>query len=323
MDLQGHSLAQLRDLTEATLAIASAHEVGIFRALAQGPAEPGTVAGRLGLDPRATTIVCQALAEMGLLEERGGVYRPTTACREELCDPDAPGYVAGGLPHWLSSMGSWVRLGEVVRRGGPLEKRPERRDATRLRRFMSAMAAAPTDRIDRIVELCLERRPDARTVLDVGGGPGLMSRAFVDRGVSVTLLDTPDVVEHVMDAFGLVDVDGLDVVKGDFTEALPPGPFDVVLLSNVMHIYSPERNRALLGRTAASLAPGGVAAVAEFLRGRSPRAARFGIQMLLLTDEGNAYGDQEVSDWLEEAGFRGIQVADLDTDRQLVTAVRA
>jgi SAM-dependent methyltransferase len=322
MDVQGHTLAELRDLTEAMLAIASAHEAGLFQALSSGPADAETLAGRLELDPRATTIICQALAEMGLLEDTDRGYRPTKDCQEELCDPDAPGYVAGGLSHWLSSMRAWVRLEEVIRQGGPLEKRPERRDATRVGRFMSAMAAAPTERIQRIVELCLQRKPDARTVLDVGGGPGHMSRAFVDRGVSATLLDTPDIVGHVMDAYGLGHMRGLHVVPGDFHQALPPGPFDVVLLSNVLHIYAPERNRALLARTADTLTPGGVVAVAEFLRGRSPRAARFGIQMLLHTDEGDAYDQEELSAWLSEAGFAAIEVTDVDAQRQLVTAVK-
>lgn len=323
MDVHGHTLAELRDLTEAALAVAAAHEVGLFRALGGGPADAETLARRLDLDPRATTIVCQALVEMGLLEEAGRGYRPTERCREELCDPDAPGYSAGGLSHWLSSMGAWVRLEEVIRRGGPLEKRAERRDATRAGRFMSAMAAAPDERIQRIVELCLQRKPDARTVLDVGGGPGHMSRAFVDRGVSATLLDTPDIVDHVMDGYGLRGVDGLSVVPGDFNQSLPPGPFDVVLLSNVLHIYAPERNRALLARASEALTVGGVVAVAEFLRGRSPRAARFGIQMLLHTDEGNAYDQEELSAWLRESGFAAIEVVDLDAQRQLVTAMKS
>ena len=150
-----------------------------------------------------------------------------------------------------------------------------------------------------------------------------MSRAFVDRGVSATLLDTPDIVDHVMDGYGLRGVDGLSVVPGDFNQSLPPGPFDVVLLSNVLHIYAPERNRALLARTFEALTVGGVVAVAEFLRGRSPRAARFGIQMLLHTDEGNAYGQEELSAWLLESGFAAIEVVDLDAQRQLVTAMKS
>ena len=260
--------------------------------------------------------------ELGLLEEVAGTYRPTARCRAELCDPGSDAYVAGGLSHWLSSMRSWTRLDEVLRRGGPLEKRAEKRDATRVNRFMSAMAAAPEERIRRIVALCLERKPDAKTALDVGGGPGLMSRAFAARGLEATLLDTPEVIEHVRDVYGLASVDGLETVAGDFNEALPEGPFDIVLLSNVLHIYGPERIRALFARVAAVTRPGGVVAIQEFLRGRSGRAGRFGIRMLLLTDEGNAYSEAELAGWLRAAGFAEARVDDVDEDRQLLTAAR-
>ena len=323
MDLRGRTLAELRDQTEATLLIAAAHDVGLFRALCDEPADAGALAERLGLDGRATHIACEALVELGFLTVDDGAYRPTARAREELCDPEGPGYTAGGLSHWLSSMRAWIRLGEALHRGGPLEERPVRRDEARVGRFMSAMAAAPEARTKRIVDLCLQRRPGAATVLDLGGGPGHLSRGFVARGLTATLVDTEEIVKHVARAYHLAEEGGIDMVVADFNaDPLPRGPFDVVLLSNILHIYAPERNKALVARVAEVTAPGGVVAVAEFLRGRSGRAARFGIQMLLLTDEGDAYGEDEVVGWLEAAGFGDARVDDLDADRQLVTAIR-
>lgn len=317
-------LAELRDEAEVILTVAAAHEVGLFRAVAEEPAGADALARRMSLDARATRIVCHALVELGLFEEDAGTYRPTVRCRAELCDPGAEAYVAGGLSHWLSSMRSWTRLDEALLRGGPLEKRPDQRDAARVGRFMSAMAAAPAERVRRIVDLCLARRPDARNALDVGGGPGHMSRAFVERGLAATLLDTTDVIEHVVRHYGLGDVEGLQAVEGDFNEdPLPRGPYDLVLLSNVLHIYGAGRNRALVRKVAEVTNPGGVVAVAEFLRGRSGRAGLFGIRMLLHTDEGDAYSAEEIVGWLEEAGFEDPRVEDVDEDRQLLTAVRS
>lgn len=148
-----------------------------------------------------------------------------------------------------------------------------------------------------------------------------MSRSFVDRGLRATLFDTPETVDFVRDEYGLSEVDGLELVGGDFTtDALPDGPFDVVLLSNVIHIYGPEENRRLVAEAARVAAPGGVVAVQDFLRGRSGRAARFGLVMLMRTDSGNTYAEVEVRRWMEEAGLGEIRVDDLDPDRQLVTA---
>jgi SAM-dependent methyltransferase len=323
MELHGRTLAELRDQTEATLLIAAAHEVGLFRSLGAEPADAGALAERLSLDGRATHITCEALVELGFLTVDDGAYRPTARSREELCDPGGPGYAAGALSHWLRSMRAWTRLDEVLHRGGPLEERPTRRDEPRVARFMSAMAAAPDARTKRIVDLCLQRRPGARTVLDLGGGPGHLSRGFVARGLSATIVDTEDVVQHVTGAYGLGGDDHIAMVAADFNvDPLPRGPFDVVLLSNILHIYSPERNAALVARVAEVTARGGVVAVAEFLRGRSGRAARFAVQMLLHTGEGDAYAEDDVVGWLEAAGFSEARADDLDPERQLVTAIR-
>jgi SAM-dependent methyltransferase len=323
MRLPDLSLGQLRDLADVTVLIASAHASGLFQALAPAPASADDVARSLDLDVRATRITLLALAEAGLLEHSGGTFTPSARCRRELCDPAHPEYVGGGLPHWLESIRAWSRLGDVLRRGGPLEGRKGAREPEGVARFMSAMAAAPRERIERIVDRCLDRLPGARSVLDVGAGPGHVTRAFAARGLRATLFDRPEIVDHVREAYDLAGVDGLSLVAGDFTtDPLPEGPFDVVLLSNVLHIYGPHRNRALLGKAAEVLSPAGVVAVAEFLRGRSSKAARFGVQMLVKTEEGDAYSEEQVAGWLTDAGFGDVQVDDLDADRQLVTAAK-
>ena len=316
-------LADLRDMADLTVLVASAHGAGIFAALADAPATSGELAGRLGFDQRATRITLLALAEAGLLDRSGEAFTPSPQCRAELGEPGGPEYVGGGLALWLDSVRAWSRLGEVLVRGGPLEARNLVRSPESVVRFMSAMAAAPPARIDRIVELCLARHPEATTVLDVGGGPGHMTRAFVTRGLHGTLFDTAEVLDHVESAYGLDHLERLTLAPGDFTaDPLPPGPFDLVLLSNVLHIYGPDANHALLSKVARVLPVGGVVAVAEFLRGRSSKAARFGVQMLIKSDEGDAYSEGQISGWLTEVGFEDVRVDDLDADRQLMTATK-
>ena len=316
-------LGELRDLADAMVLVAAAAEAGIFETLHAAPAAAPEVAERMGFDPRATRIVLQALVGTGFVEAAGDRFRLTERGAAELGDPRSPGFAGRGLPHWLRSIRGATRIGEVLRRGGPLEKRAARRSPEDVARFMSAMSAAPSERIRRMVELCLARNPEARTVLDLGGGPGHASRAFVERGLRATLFDTPDIVSHVGDAFGLKAVEGLDLVAGDFNrDPLPEGPFDIVLLSNVIHIYGEDAVRALFETTAGVLAPGGVLAVAEFLRGRSGRAPPMGLQMLLKTEAGDTYSEETIGGWMEAAGLGDVRVDDLDEDRQLVTALR-
>ncbi len=324
MHLDDFALGDLRDLTDGMVLVAAAEDAGIFAALARGPRTPAEVAEDLGYDPRATRIVLQALSEVGFLEAVEERFAPTPRCLRELCDPDGEAYVGRGLPHWLRSVRATTQLGEVLRDGGPIETKAAARTPAQAARFTAAMAAAPAARVERIVDLCLERHPGARSVLDVGGGPGHMTRAFLRRGLRGTLLDTEDIIAHVVPAYGLDAVPGLTVVPRDFTrDTLPPGPFDVVLLSNVIHIYGEDAIRALFRASVRVLAPGGIVAVAEFFRGRSGRAAHLGLQMLLKSEQGDAHPEASVAAWLAEAGLAEIRVEELDPDRHLMIGRRA
>jgi SAM-dependent methyltransferase len=328
-----HELTRLRDLAEATATVAAAYEAGVFAGLDAGPATSDELAGRTGLDARAVGILLPVLVELELLREDAGRYQLTGPVRRHLVDRESGEFEAGGLPLWLRNLRRFTHLPEVLASGDPVE-RDEPDSVTQrenLARFMAGMAAAPDARVQEIVNVCLERleafgagladRP--RRMLDLGGGPGHMTRAFVERGLRGTLFDRPETVEFVADAYGLVEVEGLELVGGDFLEdPLPEGPFDVVLMSNVVHIYSPADNRELFRKVAAVTAPGGVAAVADFFRGRSERAVRFALVMLFNTEGGNTYTEAEIGGWLEEAGFRAPETAQVDADRHLITAAR-
>lgn len=319
-------LNRLRDLAEEVALVAASVDVGVFRALAERPDDPEGLADRLDLSRRGTRILLPALRTLGLLEVDGNDrHRPTERAREVLADPSSPEYAAGGLPLWLRNLRAFTRLPEALATGLPLDdpEREDGRDEESLARFLAAMDAAPRDRVRRLVDLCLDRVPDARRALDLGGGPGHMSRELARRGLEVVLFDRPETVEFVGPEYGLDQVDNVGLVGGDFHEdPLPEGPFDLVLLSNVLHIYGPARNRALLRKVAAITRSGGVCAVADFVRGVSPRAPRFALVMLLRTEEGDTYAESEYVRWLTEAGFRDAELEGLDEDRQLLTAIR-
>ncbi len=333
------ALAQLRDIAEAAATVAAAAEAGLFHALHEGPLSAEELATRSGLDARAVSIILPVLAELGLVEPEAGAattsasrYRLTERAGRELGDPRSPDYQGRGLPLWLENLRSWTRLAESLRTGAPVEPVDDeagddeagddarRRD--RIARFMAGMAAAPGERVERLVDAVLGRRPGARTILDVGGGPGHIARAFIDQGLDAVLLDRPEVEEFIRHEYGLAQVPGLRTVGADFlADPLPAGPFDVVLLSNILHMLSPAQSVALLRQARSAMVPGGVVAIADFLRGRSPRAARFAVVMLLRTSGGNTYTLDDHQKWLELTGFHKVILTDLDPERQLITAL--
>ena len=323
MGIDDLTLGRLRDLADATVLVAAASEAGIFQALRGGSASADELAQSLAYDPRATRIVLLALVETGLIAREGDGFILSERAERELGDPDAPGFAGRGLPQWLRSVRAATRIGDVLSRGGPLDKRAPGRSPQRVARFAAAMAAAPADRLERIADLCLARVPEARSILDLGGGPGHITRAFVRRGLGGTLLDTPDMIGHVAGAYGLEGVAGLRLFAADFNrDPLPTGPFDIALLSNVVHIYDEATVRALLRKVAEVVAPGGVVAIAEFLRSRSSRAGQLGLQMLLRSEAGDTYSEEQLRDWMVAAGLTDVRVDGIDGERSLVIGVK-
>ncbi|HEX7117763.1 MAG TPA: methyltransferase [Longimicrobiales bacterium] len=318
------ALNEWRDAAELAVVVAVAVETGLLQGLVTGPSDAPELAARLGLDARAVRIVLAVLAEVGVVEERDGAYALTPDGRELLADPTSPRYMGGGMALWLENLRALARLPESLETGEPIVPRGAAPTEEGIARFMAGMAARPRAQVERAVELALARAPGSPRVLDVGGGPGLYAREFLRRGAErVTLFDLPNTVDYVAEAYGLRDVERLDLARGNFlADPLPAGPFDVVLLSNILHIYSPAENLALLRKAHGVLRPGGVVAVGDMVRGRSPRAARFAIVMLLRTEAGDTYTEAEYREWLEEAGFGRVRTDDVDPERQLITAVR-
>lgn len=318
-------------------------ELGLLDELAGGPGRPAELASRAGLSERGTSILLGALAELGAVRREDGAYRLTGGGRARFVERDTPDFSVDAVRHWLQNIRRWTNeLGGAVRTGrAPPEQReptgegtgpegtpareaddegPAGGDRESVADFMAAMANKESAMVERVVELSLERVPDARRALDVGGGPGTFARRFAARGLETVLLDRPEVVDHVSDAYGLRDVPNLRLQSGDFLEELPSEPFDLVLLANITHIYASDTNRRLLARIGERVRPGGAVAILDFVRGLSSFAALFAVTMLLNTEEGTTHRLEDYRSWLGEAGFEEPEWRAVDPDRQLLTA---
>jgi 2-polyprenyl-3-methyl-5-hydroxy-6-metoxy-1,4-benzoquinol methylase len=187
------------------------------------------------------------------------------------------------------------------------------------------MAARPDEVVEESVRHCLERKKNARNVLDLGGGPGKYSKAFVKRGLNATLYDLPESIDYVGIKYGLKDIKELALKKGDFTNDFVAEfggeLFDIVFMGNICHIYSDEENRLLIKRARKLLKRNGMIAIEDFVRGRSPMAEMFAVNMLANTEGGGTYTEAQYREWLAESGFRDIEVFDIgEKQSQLITA---
>ncbi|NJD77121.1 MAG: methyltransferase domain-containing protein [Candidatus Methanoperedens sp.] len=299
--------------------LGSVLKTGLFEAISEEKDIPALKL-LLKADERALYTVLEALCSLGYVDKKADKYVISENARPLFIE-HGEDYIGGYLPHLLNILESWLGLPEIIK-----GEKPERKTPRDVSAFMHAMASKPDTFVDEVVSNCLKRKKDAKNVLDLGGGPGKYARAFINRGLKAILYDMPETVDYVSVEFGLGKMKNLDLKKGDFTEEgfekdFKGELFDIVFMGNICHIYSADENRLLIKRVSQLLNKGGMVAIEDLVRGRSPGAEMFGVNMLANTEGGNTWTEAEYRDWLKEAGFGNIQVIDLlERESQLITA---
>ena len=289
---------------QEAVVLGCAKQEGLLEAVADGSRSAEEVANKLGVNPRAVYALLSALAELGVLVEDRNRFRLLEEHRGPLLDRSHPDYAGGLVVHRFELIRKWGRMPEILKTGSPIEDEPEQGPEGK-ETFIYSMRRLAKPGVQAAAELLLSRLPKNAHILDVGGGPGTYAEAFAEGGALVTVFDLPDVVELMKDHLTAA---GISAVGGDFNEGLPEGPFDAAYLGSVSHIYGPEENQALIQRVAGSLAPGGLIAIRDFVRGMSEGAALFSVNMLVNTESGNTYSEEQYRGWLSAVGFEGIEV---------------
>jgi tRNA (cmo5U34)-methyltransferase len=93
----------------------------------------------------------------------------------------------------------------------------------------------------------------ARRVLELGTGTGVTARRVLERHPQAQLTGV-DSSEHML---AVADLPGADLRLQDLREALPEGPFDLVISALAVHHLEGPEKAELFARIAAALAPGG------------------------------------------------------------------
>jgi len=276
---------------------------GLLEAVSHAPKTSDEVADELGLDRRATFAVLSALAELGILSEGENGFRLKDEHYGPLLDDSDPKYAGGRVVHRFELIGKWSEIPKILRTGEPVEDRTQANFAG-TPTMARAMRGGGKESADEISAMLLPRLPENPRILDVGGGSGANAESFARHGAKVTVFDRAEVIE-VTGRF--LSEAGVATVSGDMNEGLPEGTFDAVYFGNTSHLYGPEENKKLFRRIRESLAPGGMIAIREFVRGMSEDAALFAINMLVLSSSGGTYSAEEYTSWLVGAGLEDAE----------------
>ncbi len=294
-----------------TFALHAAVKLDLFTLLGDDSLDRDEVAGRLGADPRGVSMLLDALTAMGLIERNGRKYANRPPARSFLAK-DAEQYLGHMILHHHHLVEPWARLDQAVRSGMPIRDRLSFALEEFMESFllgMHAMAIQLAPRIVEVVDLSAKTR-----LLDLGGGPGTYAVHFCLRNpqIQATVFDLPtsqEPAEKTIQKFGLGD--RIDFRGGNYLEDPLPTGFDAAWLSHILHGESPEGCRLILGKAVSALQPGGSLVVHEFIRDDHSAGplfpALFALNMLIATEGGQTYSEQELRDMLEEAGVKDVQ----------------
>ena len=292
-------------------------ELDLFTLTAASPLTAEQIAERIGADRRALAIVLDALAAMGLLIKRDGSYQ-TEPSAARLLSADSPDSILTIIQHNIDLWERWGRLTATV----AAQEKPD----WSMTAFIGAMHAIARPLAARIVQLV--NPAGARRLIDVGGGSGSYTLAFLEAAseMRATIFDRPEVIEMARERVGAAGMlERVQLVAGDFENDPLPAGHDLAFVSAIIHQNSPAENAALFRKIFAALDPGGRVVVRDHVlspdRTHPRSGALFAVNMLVGTEGGNSYTEAEIRDALTEAGFVGVRL--IHPDRQMDGLVEA
>jgi 3-hydroxy-5-methyl-1-naphthoate 3-O-methyltransferase len=299
-------------LYQKSAALMAAAKLGLFAAMADGPATSSEVAQRVSAPEDTVSRLLAALAALEYVSRDGENFSLNDFSRTLLGDG------AGGMARlaWKEHLfyTAWSRLADSISSGHALFPSFAERvagDFPSVEKFLLALndlagMAAPGI-------IATGAFGGAATILDLGGGGGgyaaELTLALPD--ARVTLGDLPQILPI---ARGYLEGRGLagkvELIAADFLRedsSLPGRKFDCVFLSHILHDFDAATASRIVANAARLVRPGGMLVILDVLvpdGGQdNPVEALFDLMMLVEVPGGRSHKISEVREWIEAAGL--------------------
>ncbi|MCP3952377.1 MAG: SAM-dependent methyltransferase [Desulfobacterales bacterium] len=305
------SLFEMSGYYWKTCTLHAAVKLDLFTAVGTRQLAADDVAGCIHGDPRAVTLLLNALVAMELLEKTGDLFANTPVALEFL-SKDSKRYIGYMIMHHHYLVQSWEQLDVAVKTGRPTRGDAafgdeERRESFLMGMFNNAMVIAP--RVAGDIDLGGKKK-----LLDLGGGPGTYAIHFcmANPELEATVFDLPTTrpfMEKTVARFN--QTDRIDFQSGSYLTDEIPGRYDAAWLSHILHGEGPEDCLSIIEKAVAVLEPGGCIMIHDFILENSMDGplfpALFALNMLLGTPSGQTYSQAQLEEMLEKAGARHIK----------------
>ena len=291
-----------------TKILLTAVKLDLFSVLDGKPKTGGDVASRVGAHEPSLSLLLNALVAMRLLTKEGESYRNSSTAEQYLVR-HASQYIGHLLLLHDAEWNNWGKLEETIRTG----QRSVDRHVFETDPELGGNVLAVLHRIGKQSGPDFAKRLQLSgpvRLLDLGGGAGTNAIAFclVYPELTGTVFDLPATLrltEKTVKDAGLES--RIALLPGDFNKDALGGPYDVVLMSDILHYQTFETNEALVRKVFSHLAPGGRLVIKDrFLDGAGTGPAwttAFAMHILVNTEQGGCYKTTDAIQWMANAGF--------------------
>lgn len=313
---------------QQSAALKAAVEIDLFSAIGEGIQTAQALAQRCQASERGVRILADFFCVQGMLTKDGDRYglAPDAAL---FLDRKSPAYM-GGMTGFLGAKNirsQFDSLTEAVRKGGVAataagSTEDEYEGWVDFAQSMEAMMGPAAQQIAAMVN---GGKSEPIKVLDVAASHGMFGFMIAKQNAAarITALDWENVLAVTRanaERWGVSD--RVTTIAGDAFAVDLAGPYDVILLTNLLHHFDHEANVRLLKRMKAALKPGGRVITLELVpnedRISPPMPATFSLIMLASTPAGDAYTFAEFERMFAEAGFASSQLVELQMCPQSV-----
>ncbi|HEV2171870.1 MAG TPA: methyltransferase [Candidatus Binatus sp.] len=296
-------------------AIQTALKLGIFEVLESGPLDAAALAEAISTNRRATALLTNAIAALGLLDKQANRYSLTEVSRRYLLR-SSEDYFGGLILFDEAIFQTWGHLEQTIRTGAParptdmFQSRPE--ETERFIRAMDSLTRARGDPVYVADRLDLSR---VSRLGDIGGGPGTYSVAMLRRWphLRAAIYDLPatlEVARRILAERDPAALDRIDLVRFDYLYDEIPGRCEALFMSNIIHNEDETDLAQIFCKCYRALESGGMLIVKDHIMNADltePRAGAIFALYLLMHTRGRDYSFDEVSRWLREAGFVDVR----------------
>jgi 2-polyprenyl-3-methyl-5-hydroxy-6-metoxy-1,4-benzoquinol methylase len=299
-------------LYQRSAVLMAAAKLGLFAALADGPATVTEVANRVSSPVDSVARLLAALGALEYISRDGDRFALNDFSRTFLRDG------AGGMARlaWKEHLfyTVWSRLADAISTGNALFPSFSDRvahDLPSVKKFLLALNDLAELAAPGIIATGAFK--GATTILDLGGGGGgyaaEIARALPDS--RVTLADLPEIIPIAkghLERKGLGDQ--VELVAADFLMegcGLGGRTFDCVFISHVLHDFEASTASAIVARAAHLVRAGGKLVIIDVLvpdGGHSNSVeALFDLMMLVEVPGGRTHRISDVREWMESSGM--------------------